>query len=50
MPAIAALAELEAWLANARTSGVRAAETFAAELEQESAGVRSALTTPWSSR
>ena len=44
----AALAELEAWLGDARTSGVRAVETFAAGLEQDGAAVRSALTTPWS--
>jgi Transposase/zinc-finger of transposase IS204/IS1001/IS1096/IS1165 len=44
----AALAELEAWLADARTSGVRAMETFAAGLEQDGTAVRSALTTSWS--
>jgi hypothetical protein len=44
----AALAELEAWLGDARASGVRAVETFAAGLEQDGAAVRSALTTPWS--
>jgi transposase len=44
----AALAGLEAWLADARTSGVRAVETFAAGLEQDGAAVRAALTTPWS--
>jgi transposase len=44
----AALAGLEAWLADARTSGVRAVETFAAGLEQDGAAVRSALSTPWS--
>ena len=44
----AALAGLEAWLADARASGVRAAETFAAGLEQDGAAVRAALTTPWS--
>jgi transposase len=44
----AALAELEAWLADTRTSGVRAMETFAAGLEQDGAAVRAALTTPWS--
>jgi hypothetical protein len=44
----AALAALEAWLADARTSGLRAVETFAAGLEQDGAAVRAALTTPWS--
>ncbi len=42
----AALAALEAWLAEARTSGVRAMETFAAGLEQDGAAIRAALTTP----
>jgi hypothetical protein len=45
----AALADLEAWLADARTSGLRAVETFAAGLEQDGPAVRAALTTPWSS-
>ena len=45
----AALANLEAWLADARTSGLRAVETFAAGLEQDGPAVRAALTTPWSS-
>jgi transposase len=45
----AALAGLEAWLADARTSGLRAVETFAAGLEQDGPAVRAALTTPWSS-
>jgi hypothetical protein len=44
----AALTELGAWLADARMSGVRAVETFAAGLEQDGAAVRSALGTPWS--
>ncbi len=44
----AALAELDTWLADARTSGVRAVTTFAAGLEQDGAAVRSALTMPWS--
>lgn len=39
---------LDAWLAEARTCGVRAIETFAAGLEQDGAAVRAALTTPWS--
>ena len=47
--ALAALAALEAWLADARTSGVRAMETFAAGLELDGAAIRAALTTPWSS-
>jgi hypothetical protein len=45
----AALADLEAWLADARTSGLRVVETFAAGLEQDGPAVRAALTTPWSS-
>ena len=45
----AALAALEAWLADARACGVRAVETFAAGLELDGAAVRAALTTPWSS-
>ena len=45
----AALAQLDTWLADARTSGVRAVETFATGLEQDGAAVRFALTTPWSS-
>ena len=44
----AALAGLEAWLADARASGIRAVETFAAGLEQDGAAVRAALTTSWS--
>jgi transposase len=45
----AALADLEAWLADAHTSGLRAVETFATGLEQDGPAVRAALTTPWSS-
>jgi transposase len=45
----AALRELNTWLADARRSGVRAVETFAAGLEQDGAAIRAALTTPWSS-
>jgi hypothetical protein len=45
----AALAALEAWLAAARMSGVRAIESFAAGLEQDGTAIRAALTTPWSS-
>ena len=44
----AALKELDTWLTDARTAGVRAMETFAAGLEQDGAAVRAALTTPWS--
>ena len=40
---------LTTWLADARRSGVRALETFAAGLEQDGAAIRAALTTPWSS-
>jgi len=36
------------WLAEARTCGIRAPETFAAGLEQDGDAVRAALTTPWS--
>ena len=45
----AARMALNAWLADARTSGIRALETFAAGLEQDGAAIRAALTTPWSS-
>jgi transposase len=45
----AALAALDTWLADARASGVRAIETFAAGLGQDGAAIRAALTTPWSS-
>ena len=45
----AARVALNAWLADARTSGIRALETFAAGLEQDGAAIRAALTTPWSS-
>src|SRR5215213_6269001 len=47
-PAAARVA-LTTWLADARTSGVRALETFAAGLEQDGAAIQAALTTPWSS-
>ena len=40
---------LDGWLAEARSCGVAAVETFAAGLEQDGAAVRAALTTPWSS-
>ena len=42
-------AELDAWLAEARTCGIAAMETFAAGLEADGAAVRAALTEPWSS-
>ena len=45
----AARVALTTWLADARRSGVRALETFAAGLEQDGAAIRAALTTPWSS-
>jgi transposase len=38
----------EAWLAEARTCGIRTIETFAAGLQQDGPAVRAALTTPWS--
>ena len=43
------VAELDAWLAEARSCGIAAVETFAAGLEQDGAAVRAALTSPWSS-
>jgi transposase len=45
----AARMALNAWLADARTSGIRALETFAAGLEQDGAAIRAALVRPWSS-
>ena len=44
----APLADLDAWLAEARACGVSAVGTFAAGLEQDGAAVRAALTLPWS--
>nr|WP_244471039.1 transposase [Microvirga massiliensis] len=41
--------EYEAWLAETRSCGIRAVETFAAGLEQDGAAVCAALTLPWSS-
>lgn len=38
----------EAWLAEARASGIQAAQTFASSLAVDGAAVRAALTTPWS--
>jgi transposase len=43
------IADLTAWLTEARPCGVPAVATFAAELEQDGATVRAALTLPWSS-
>lgn len=40
---------LTAWIADARSSGIQAVETFAAGLKQDGAAVRAALTQPWSS-
>ena len=45
----AARVALTTWLADARRSGVRALETFAAGLEQDGVAIQAALTTPWSS-
>lgn len=42
------LAALEAWLAAARASSIRALQTFASGLVMDGAAVRAALTTPWS--
>lgn len=42
-------AALDAWLAEARSCGVAAVETFAAGLEQDGGAARAALTTAWSS-
>jgi transposase len=43
------VAELDAWLADARGCGAAAIATFAAGLEADGAAVRLALTEPWSS-
>ena len=45
----APVAELDAWLTEARACGIGAVETFAAGLEVDGAAVRAALTEPWSS-
>lgn len=45
----APVAELDAWLAEARACGIGALKTFAAGLEVDGAAVRAALTEPWSS-
>ena len=41
-------AELDAWLADARTCDASAIATFAAGLETDGAAVRAAVTRPWS--
>lgn len=45
---VAPLADLDAWLTEARACGIGAVETFTAGLEQDGAAVRAALTLPWS--
>ena len=45
----APVADLDAWLAEARACGIAAVETFAVGLEQDGAAVRAALILPWSS-
>jgi transposase len=45
----ASIEVLATWIAEARSSGIQAIETFAAGLEQDGAAVRAALTQPWSS-
>ena len=45
----APVADLDAWLAEARACGIGAVETFAVGLEVDGAAVRAALTEPWSS-
>lgn len=42
------LAAFEAWIVEARASGIRAAKTFAGLLAVDAAAVRAALTMPWS--
>jgi transposase len=42
------LEAFEAWAADTRVCGIRAAQTFAAGLVADGAAVRAALTTPWS--
>ncbi len=46
--AVAAGAELDAWLAEAGRCGVPTMETFAAGLTKDGDAIRAALTTPWS--
>ncbi len=43
------VAELEAWLAEAKACDVDAVNTFAAGLEADGHAIRAALTEPWSS-
>ena len=43
------MADLDAWLTEARSCGISAVETFAAGLDQDRTAVRAALTEPWSS-
>ena len=43
------LQDLDTWLTEARTCGLRIVESFAAVLDQDGAAVRAALTLPWSS-
>ncbi|GJE45645.1 ISL3 family transposase ISMno30 [Methylobacterium soli] len=42
------LEAFEAWIVEAKASGIRAAQTFASGLVVDAAAVRTALTTPWS--
>ncbi|SFT18965.1 Transposase [Methylobacterium sp. yr668] len=42
------LAAFEAWIVEAKASGIRAAQTFASGLVVDAAAVRAALTMPWS--
>jgi transposase len=44
-----AVADFDAWLAEARACGIRVVESFAAGLDQDGAAVRAALRLPWSS-
>ena len=43
------MADLDAWLTEARNCGVAAIETFAAGVEADGAAVRAALVETWSS-
>lgn len=42
------LASFEAWIVEAKASGIQAAQTFASGLVVDAAAVRAALTMPWS--
>ena len=42
------MAVLEAWLADARASGIHTLVTFATGIAQDGAAERAALRTPWS--